>query len=468
MPYENEFAAQITAQDAIHKNYPNLKFFPKRKNYSKLDSVFVNKGIKNSKIKRAIVLDGSKFDAEVDAQYSSQMALININQCLIDLEKIEEFRKKKFPSQKEYLEIYSHHKVQCVLPIEGISRSDEEEDKDFFRFSLLEILKNMENPLVKHIPGVIETETLYETYMTLVKKTDAANFKNAKTQPCRECERVSKKLDFRNFQSMGKWRNVSECRCPTNPKEVYITDFLGFHTLLNSETSNEALTTQIMLVMEKLVLMNLINTLYKNKLYDYIDETAIILDGSLSVYSHSQWLSYGISRHLNDLQEDKYLMLFSVEKTGAFIDHIEKVHKYFKEPPKNGALWLFQDDYIKKFITDPGIDEYYGENTHFGKKAYYRSLNGQDYIINIVFKDEEDRAVMYPCRNNIEYIGNMYALQDILWVFDNFPSNSFKNALSLLSFAHEGAALSTSYTGRTLLNSFLKDFIGSPNESTNT
>lgn len=459
MPYVNEFASQLTAQDAIHDSYPELKFFPKNKDYSRLDSIYVNPGIAKSRIKRAIVLDGSKFDAEVDSRYSSQMALININQALIDLDKVQEFNKKKFPSQKEYLELYSHNQVQCVLPIEGISRSENEDDKDFFRYSFLEILTKLENPIFKKIPGIVETETMFETYMTLVKRAEAAGSKNAKTQPCRKCERASKKLDFRNFNTAGQWRNVSSCRCQEDPKEIYVTDFLGFHSLLNSETSNEALTTQIMLVLEKIVLMNLINTLYKNKMYQYIKETAIILDGSLAVYSHAQWLSYGISRQLNELQDDAPLMLFSVEKTGAFVEHINKVHKYFQAPPKKGALWVFQDDYIQKYITDPGDNEYYGEMTHFGKKVYYHSLQGVDFVINIVFRDEEDRGVMYPCRNDKDYIEDMYAIGDILWIFDTFPSNSYENALSLLSYAHEGAALSTSYTGRNLLNNFLKDFM---------
>lgn len=60
-----------------------------------------------------------------------------------------------------------------------------------------------------------------------------------------------------------------------------MTDLLQFQELLNTESGNEALTTQMMLVLEKIILINLLRNIKLNGLTDLLEKSAFIVDGSL-------------------------------------------------------------------------------------------------------------------------------------------------------------------------------------------
>ncbi len=66
------------------------------------------------------------------------------------------------------------------------------------------------------------------------------------------------------FQKGQEWQPAQTCKCE-NPKNVYITDLLQFQELLNTENGNEALTTQMMLVLEKIILVNLLRNIKINR-----------------------------------------------------------------------------------------------------------------------------------------------------------------------------------------------------------
>lgn len=463
MPYLNEYAGNQANQNAMSDNehvarLKLLKLKPKHHNYQKFDSVFVHNFPNASNLEHVFIIDGSKFETEVDEFYSSRLALFNINQAHVKIKDLQNYVNKDFPNPKEYQAINTNYPIQIILPTEGFANDEYQEENDFFRFSLFKTLQTIENPFLKAIPHSIYSETLLGTLTHLFSTSIKGQ---VKTQPCVLCSRLNHQMslkDFKDDNGQMKWQTT--CKCKENPKEVYITDFLALHEQLNNETSHEALTTQAMLVFEKLLLINLIRNLYLNHELELLSKSAFILDGSLAVYSHASWLSDVVHKELSLIQEKQKLIVLGIEKTGSFVDHVNKVETYYhKNPGVNKSVFAFDDKYIKQYIKTYDNDNYYGEKTHFGKKIYYKNKLGARFIVNIAYSSEEDRALLYNDRNTAQYIQNIYGLSDIVWMLDSFSSRSYENAFSLLSFAHSGAALSTSVMGKTLLETFLKRII---------
>lgn len=459
MPYLNEYAGNQANQNAMSDSehvarLKILKLKPKHHNYEKFDSVFVHKFLSESQLENVFVIDGSKYEAEVDEFYSSRLALFNINQAHIKIQALKSYVSKDFPAPHEFQAINTNYAVQIIIPTEGFANDEYENENDFFRFSLFKTLQIVENPLLKSLPNVVYRETLLGTLIHLFSISIKGQIK---TQPCVLCSRLNHQMSLKDFKEDDgkiKWQTV--CKCKENPKEVYITDFLSLHEQLNNENSHEALTTQAMLIFEKLMLVNLIRNLYLNHQYELIEKSAFILDGSLAVYSHASWLSDVIHKELCVLQEKQKMIILGIEKTGSFVEHINKVENHYNQNPgANKSIFAFNDEYIKKYIKTYDNDSYYGEKTHFGKKIYYKNKLGAKFIVNIAYADEADKSLLYNDRNTAEYIKNIHGISDIVWMLDSFSSHSYENAFSLLSFAHSGAALSTSVMGKTLLDKFL-------------
>ena len=108
-------------------------------------------------------------------------------------------------------------------------------------------------------------------------------------------------------------------------------------------------------------------------------------------------------------------------------------------------------------------NNYYGENTNFGKKLFYKNKYNQLFIINLAFFSKEDKQNLLNSRNTEEYVEKINKLGDVLWLFDNFSSSSYKNALSFLSIANKNVALSQSKISKEIIDNMLKKMISSSN-----
>ena len=173
--------------------------------------------------------------------------------------------------------------------------------------------------------------------------------------PCPHCRKLGKAFTLDKFRQeipdpfsealSVKLEHAIDCQCKVEPMRLYITDLLGLNEQLQNETSNEALTTQIMLIFEKLALVNLLRILRKNQLKEILEKSIFILDGSLAVYSHAAWLSEAINKEIIEIKSEYNVLILGVEKTGNFVDHLKKIDTHFStEPLKNGLLFFLNEN----------------------------------------------------------------------------------------------------------------------------
>lgn len=469
MAYEKEFATNkgnqgLIASKGMKEMLKVVQFIISDSEYERIDDFVIEekRKVDAEKMKYIFVIDGSKQETSVTETSHAKLCLFNINQCVIDVNNLLNYLKEKFPLPKEYKKIKKDVTLNFFLPIKGMRTLEHMDEKDFFRQSLYNNMKRLENPIIEWLEEkgyeIKTKENILDTYLYLLGKAD--NIKNV-SHPCPTCRTVGRLMSIKTFKSdSGQWLSSTTCRCQNNPHTLYPTDLLGFHEQLNNENSNEALTTQIMLVLERITLINMIRNILSNNHVDLVEQCTFMVDGALAIYSHASWLSESINKEIMDLKHQYPLLILGVEKTGNFVDHFKKVNSHFHNAPlKNGMLFFLEDNYIKEHVKVYDNAGYYGQNNYFGKKLFYKNKLGKLFVMNVAFENEADRVVQLNNRNNDTYRESITRLSDIVMLLDNFSSQSYDNALSLISLANEGAALSSSYLGKKLLTEYVKDML---------
>lgn len=474
MAYFGEFAKNkgiqtLLSDISIKENIETIEFLSSGNDFLRIDEYHLNKRSypEDSSLEYIFVIDGSKFDGKTQDNLDNQVALLNINQCIIDIKKMVSYLKEPFPLPSEYEEIRDDVPNHLIIPLRGFKTHKINDDRDFFRMFFFEYFSKMQNNIVywlEHNFGPLKNkETPFETYLHLLKKQKTHHVL-PKMNTCNVCYKKGYVLGTAYFYSNNEWTPAKKCRCDIE-KNVYITDLLQFQELLNTENENEALTTQMMLVLEKIFLVNLLRNIKLNNLQQLFKSSAFVLDGSLAVYSHASWLSYLIAEEIYDLKSENEILICGVEKTGNFVDHFKMVDYFYDTHTlEKGMLFFLNDDYIKKHIKIYHSDSYYGEKTYFGKKFFYKNALDKLFVINLAFENEQDKELNYNKRNEKEPLENCQKLKDLLMLLDNFSSHNYPNALSFVSMANDGASLSNSKLGSKVLNSFIHEVLGNKNQ----
>lgn len=463
---KNKGIQTLLTDISVKENLETIEFFSSGNEFIRIDEYFINKRKypKDFSLEHIFVIDGSKFDGETKDSLDNHVGLINVNQCVIDIKKMVSYLKNSFPLPKEYEEIRDDVPNHLIIPLRGFKTRRISNDRDFFRMFFFEYFSKMENNIVKWLEykyGELKVkETPYETYLHLLNKQKTHHVL-PKMNTCPECAKKGYVLGPNYFKDGKEWNGNKSCKCVDSPQNVYVTDLLQFQELLNTESSNETLTTQMMLVLEKIILINLLRNIKLNGLTDLLEKSAFIVDGSLAIYSHASWLSHLITEEIAELKSENNILICGVEKSGNFVDHFKLVDYFYAEYPlEKGMLFFLDDDYIKKHIKIYHNDSYYGEKNYFGKKFFYKNALEKLFVINLAFEDEQDKAVNFNIRNEKNSIESCQKLDELLMLLDNFSSHSFQNALSFISMANDGASLSNSRLGSKILNDFIHDVLG--------
>src|SRR5690606_29682975 len=127
--------------------------------------------LKDNKLKYLFVIDGSKFENDFENN-PVKLGLFNINQCVVNVDKVVSYVGEKSPHPQLYQDIKEHINVRLLLPLSGLKNSKHDNERDFFRYVLFELFKKINNPIVqwlnKNNYTITKTESLFETYKVLL------------------------------------------------------------------------------------------------------------------------------------------------------------------------------------------------------------------------------------------------------------------------------------------------------------
>lgn len=363
----------------------------------------------------------------------AEVAYFSFASVLLDMDLVSKLEARRPANPAEFSSVRSVTPQVMILPGKNFRQVQDPSPKASFRRVSYESLLSA---------GIdTKSETLLDTYQSLVAYRSKVELPKCPQPGCSDPAR-------------GQIPRVGSgpCGCGRN-LPVYSTDWLRIHEGFNDIGENGAAYSEFMQVVERLWLINFIRTLEKKNLLPILRKVALVLDGPLAIFGHPAWLKDAIETELarlNDLVRkatDGDILLIGIEKTGQFVDHFLSLDRDPKNVPNKiskRSLFLPDDRYIKRNIVMSESDQFYGYQTYFGRKFFYKTKTGAMIVGSVPFLRKGDSDLAKADLNQFPRIGDALAL------LDQLISSQFPNATVPLVEAHAQAAIARGFSGQIL------------------
>jgi len=434
MSFEGEFASyeplrRILDSLKVQELQRRLRIGPRIEQENNLHDLLTPKSeLNQTQLQPDLILaiDGSHLEAKAENGYpGAEFGYVTIAPVLIDLKLVKAASKEEFISPKKFRETEKASTIESVFPGCNIILDTETDAKSSLRRTLYEELKS--------ISIFSDGESLLETYEHLFR-IRRERFPETKNLPNSPIEGIDEQMSY----------GYGVYQCPHSGRDLFSTDALRLHELMNSGGGNGEMFGQIMATLEKLLLIHILRAFEKKGWLATLRRVAFIMDGPLAVFSTSSWLTKVIELELiriNELQKKingQDLLVIGIEKSGIFFNHLLEIDTtkdgLDDNLTKQSAL-LLTDQYIKKNIIFSESTKPYGQDTYFGRKFFYKTSSGQKLVVVAATYNETQKDLMTATPDQFARLG------DIMELLDCFASSRYPNSISPLISAHAEAAI---------------------------
>lgn len=251
---------------------------------------------------------------------------------------------------------------------------------------------------------------------------------------------------------LAQAKGAQVCGC-ARKRPIYSTDELRIHEGFYPAGANSGAFGRVMQVLERLWLVHFLRSMERSGSLASLDRLAIVVDGPLAVFGEPSWLAQAISVELARIgaalkaETGRDLLLFGVEKTGAFVDHFAALDRPSTSRPDGlpkGTAVPMTDAYVRRnVVVSDGVSTY-GGRSYFGRKLLYKNKVGHRFVVNVPWYGAEQAAL--PPEDPAAWP----RLADVLGVLDRFWSTRYADALIPLIHANEEASIAQGVGGRVL------------------
>ena len=309
MPYRNEFASGDSLwhlvesesvkefQGMIRRSGPEEAAEPPR-------TLTPVRG--QDRITRIIVIDGSTVASAVRTGYpGAEAALLQLAAVIIDLDALRNIAPGSIPRPSAIRGMEDCRTLDAVLPGRNVVRRDVVEDtpKRYFRFTIQQMLAGRKVDR--------DHETLIETMRAITPSRSGFRC------PAEDCEETVPALE-----------GAGECPCASR-EPVFEADSLRLHERFEDHGSSAEAYSGARQVVEHLAMVNIMRFFEHRGWWNAFRTTAFVMDGPLAIFGMPAWLKRHIQGEVKRLHEQSRarggqgVMLFGVEKSGMFLEHLE-------------------------------------------------------------------------------------------------------------------------------------------------
>jgi len=381
-------------------------------------------------------IDGSNIVQRVNNGFpGAEAGLMMISVVAIKLELLRGLSPDQIPRPSIFHNMENAATVEAALPGIGVVRRNLEGDEpvDFFRQSVFDTISGS-------IAG--NHETLLDTLCDIT----------AGHRPRFECPVVGCDRPF--VLKQGAY--LCECK---NEENMFATDMLRLHEYFDGVSSSGEAHGRLRAALEILVLLNILRYFAKRS-PKYFAECAFVLDGPLAVFGAPASILQPIRAELVRLNgiarkaTGSDIVLFGIEKTGAFMEHWEQIDWDEEKGPRacyaNSAAIPLGAEYIRKNIKPGKTDKPFGSDTHFGRAVLYKTNKGEHVVLNTAMLNKVSKDFSSTARECYPRLG------DILDVMDQLATYLYRDGFLPLIRAHANAAIPLR-RGSDIIKSLLED-----------
>jgi hypothetical protein len=224
--------------------------------------------------------------------------------------------------------------------------------------------------------------------------------------------------------------------CPSCGERLFSTDVLRIHEDVVDDGSNEEPLGRLMQAIELLVMIGLLTLLWGQRRDDLLTSTLFILDGPLAVFGppaklRARALDYVQAIGMSTRGIAPYVC--GIEKTGTFVDYARGLARHDALAP--GEVLVVDADVISH-ITHTPRPQAYGSETYWGRKFFYRALDGRVVVLTI----PPAYGSPYDDHGGQPDIKAYPTLPAILGVIDRTGSSMYFDGIIPVALAHGAAA----------------------------
>lgn len=431
MPFKGEIASgdsliTIANSKVLADFKGKIKPLEERVQTYQIDQLILQRGKK--KIEHVFVLDGSIISHRIENGFpGAEVSLLQVALVILDLSKLDVSSQSSVIPPNTFQEMEKVVPLQAVLPGCNVISDKEEPPLNFLRSSVYNLFLNCKID--------DNHETLLETFLSVMEKKSTTKMKC----PIYKCG-----------QEIFMDNNTDTC--PMCKGQLYPTDRLRFSELFNDLSTNFGCHAQIMNAIELFVLINILRFFCTEENKEVLRTVAFVKDGPLAAFGQLATTVPQIRSELKRLNMktraliDEDIILFSIVKTGAMVEHLEYLdfcenngpNKKF--PPQTvlcPSIKYIHENIVFREIPLSMSDHCWGENPpqYFGRVVFYKSKSEKLLTINIARLND-------ICDDLFNTTKDAYPrLEEILDICDELSSYLFENGFIPLIRAHSHAAI---------------------------
>jgi hypothetical protein len=224
--------------------------------------------------------------------------------------------------------------------------------------------------------------------------------------------------------------DADEGSCAQCGGDLFVTDMLGFHQEMASDSAPDIIATAYMSIHETLLLFTGVRYFWESN-RGHLSNCLFAKDGPLSIRAQYSKLVAPIRRFLHLARSQGHdIHIIGQEKTGTFAEHFDLIGR----SAPIGSMFIPGDEYIKEQIQHrPDRGAPYGKDTNYGAKVFVRLSQFHQCVLNIP-------TGQYTRDPKFE---DLIGAERILATLPTILSSRFEGGLLPIELAHGVASLST-------------------------
>ncbi len=377
----------------------------------------------SDRITRIVVIDGSTVTSAVRSGYpGAEAALLQLAAVVIDLSALRDIPPGSIPRPSAMREMEDCKTLDAVLPGKNVVRRDVTDDtpRRFFRFTIHDVLSG------KRVDS--DHETLIETMRAITPS--GRRFRC----PAEDCDETIPALE-----------GSGQCSCAKR-ELVFESDSLRLHERFEDHGSSAQAYTAAQQVVEHLAMINIMRIFERCRWWNAFRTTAFVMDGPLAMFGMPAWLKGHLQAEVTRLHEQALerggpgLLLFGVEKSGMFLDHLKALDQSDHHGPRgriaDGSALAPDREYVRRHIVlRPPDAKAHGDVTDYGRRVMYKNRLGQHSVVMTPIVNEQGSN--RDCVDEAAFP----RLGEALDIMDEFSTYFYEDGFAPLVRAHAHAAI---------------------------
>lgn len=444
MPYRDEFARgdslwRLVESESVTAFKGVIRYSPTEQTHPLPQRIDPLRGTDH--LRRLVAIDGSTVSDLVRNGYpGAEAALLQLAVIVVDLDDLRNLPSVTIPRPSAIRALEDCRTFDQVLPGRNVVRNDVKNDsaQRFFRSQVYDLL------------NLRRLDDDHETLMETLSEITTARHDTRYRCPVEDCD---------TFIDVGIGRR--HCSCGRD-ELIFETDRLRIHERFEDHGSSEQAYTAVREVVEHLALVNILRYFERTERWNVFRTTAFIMDGPLAIFGMPAWLKTYVQDEIARLHSKCLaeggpgILLFGVEKSGQFLDHLKALDWSEQEGPGQrlaASTALAPDlDYIHRHIVlhPPGAKPW-GDATYYGRKVLYKNHVGQHSVVMT--------PIVNPAGVDLSHIGDdaYPRLGEALDLMDELSTYLYEDGFEPLVRAHAHAAIPLRMGTRLLEDLFRED-----------